>query len=85
MKRITKIGCLVALISICGTAAIVSAGNHQDTEGPQPATGQKMRGQTHQKHEQMRVQDARLEELVTAMNSAEGTAKIDAIAAVVWC
>jgi chaperone required for assembly of F1-ATPase len=56
-------------------------------EPPAKGAGRMHHGQGGDMHAQMREQmqqhDARLDELVAAMNAAEGDAKVDAIAAVV--
>lgn len=87
MSKVGRIGGGLAIVIACVAAAGVQA------EPPKPAaepTQQRMRmhhgggSPLHgEMREKMRAHDARLDELVAAMNAAQGDAKIDAIAAVV--
>jgi len=81
-----KVGWALALIATCLVSMPVWAESHEGEAGSRRGPHGKS-GEGHRMHARMRAQmqehDARLEELVSAMNSAEGEAKIEAIAAVV--
>lgn len=79
MSRITTIALIMA-VGLCtlGSAAWAQEPG-MDKEGMRPDYEQRRQ----QMMEKVEAQDAKLNELVTAMNAAEGAAKVDAIAAVV--
>lgn len=71
-------------------ASTAWADQHEDAPADEPGRGRMMRGPDRAMNqamheamrEQMRAQDERLEALVAEMNAAKGSAKVDAIAAV---
>lgn len=79
MSRITKIVLILAL----ALAAPIGLASAQNPGMDKPG----MRAEQQQRREEMKArmksQDEKLAALVATMNSAEGTAKVDAIAAVV--
>jgi len=88
MSRLAKFGLALGLAA-CTSFSTARA--QEPGMGPGPmhrgmgggmmsAERQQMRAQM---QEQMRAHDAKLDELVAAMNQAEGQAKVDAIAAVI--
>ena len=85
MSGISKLGLLLALV--VATLALAAGAQQAPPPGQmgpgmaaQRAEQQKMRAQM---MEQMKANDAKLDELVAKMNAATGDAKVDAIAAVV--
>ena len=92
MSRIKGISVGIAFLAGCIAAVIAWAEPPAKDAAPRPGAGM---GRMHHgpgggpgpmhaaMMEQMRAHDAKLDELVTAMNAAKGEAKVDAIAAVV--
>ena len=87
MNRMGMIGIGVMIVAGCVAAALGWAEPPKEGAGPlrRPMRmHQNARAPLHaEMRERMRAHDARLDELVAAMNAAEGDARIDAIAAVV--
>lgn len=85
-NRNRKVGWALALIASCLVSMPVWADSHEGEADAKRGYHRKQ-GEGHRMHARMRAQmqehDARLDELVSAMNAAEGEAKVDAIAAVV--
>ena len=86
MIRNRNVGWGLALIASCLVSTPIWADSHE-VEADAKRGHHHKQGEGHRLHARMRAQmqehDARLEELVSAMNSAQGEAKIEAIAAVV--
>jgi len=87
MSRIAKLGLVLGLASCTLTTGALA---QEPGMGPGPMHGGKGGGMMspqrqqarQQMMERMKAYDARLDELVVAMNQAQGEAKVDAIAAV---
>jgi hypothetical protein len=80
MIRNRNVGWALALIASCLFSMPVWADSHEGEVDSKRGEGQRLHARM---RAQMQEHDARLEELVSAMNSAQGEAKIEAIAAVV--
>ncbi len=88
MSRVTRIAVGRSVVTGMIAAAMVAgvAGAEPPAKGPgrmHHGAGDAMHAQMRAQRAQMEAHDARLDELVAAMNAAKGDAKVDAIAAVV--
>ncbi len=87
MHGMGRFGRGVAIVAVCAAATLAGAESHEEGEaGPMRRQMRMHHGPREPLHgemrEKMRAHDARLDELVDAMNAAKGEAKIDAMAAV---
>ena len=81
------IGWTLVLAASCVAVTLAWAESPKEDAAPMRRQSRMQHGQHQPLHAEMKAKmqahDARLDELVTAMNAAEGEAKIDAVAAVV--
>ena len=87
MKRNAGLGWALVLVASCITVTLAWAESPDDKAPPTHGQSRMKHGNHEPLHPGMRARmqahDAQLDELVAAMNAAEGETKVDAVAAVV--